>query len=400
MMELAGKRIVLGLTGGIACFKSALLLRRMLEAGAQVDVVMTPAATQFITATTMQALSGRRVLTDTADAHVHDSMAHIHLPRDADAVLVAPASADFMARVALGLGNDLLSTLVLARGACPLLLAPAMNREMWNNPATQRHVKQLQADGVHLLGPGYGNQACGVVGDGRMWEPQDLLSALIALFQPKVLQGRRVLVTAGPTSETIDPIRVITNRSSGKTGYAVAQAAQEAGADVVLISGATALAAPHGVLRVDVESALEMHMAVMREVRQADVFISVAAVADWRVANHSTSKLKKEPHVAAPELQFLPNPDILAEVAALPQGPWCVGFAAETENLHEYAQAKRVRKGVPLLVGNLAQHVMNADSTQFVLFDAAGHQTMAPQPKLAAARELIQIIAQRLPRAV
>jgi len=397
--DLAGKRIVLGLTGGIACYKSAELLRRMRDAGAEVDVVMTPAATQFITPTTLQALAGKPVLIDTTDTSAHaqgqDSMAHIHLARSAHAILIAPASANAMARIAHGMANDLLSTLVLARGGCPLLLAPAMNREMWAHPATQRNAAQLRADGVTVLGPAHGSQACGEVGDGRMLEPHDLLDALIASFQPKTLAGRRVLVTAGPTSEAIDPIRVITNRSSGKTGYAIARAAHEAGAEVVLISGPTRLPAPYGVTRIDVESAADMHTAVMREVARTDVFISVAAVADWRVADPSPNKLKKT--TQAPALRFLPNPDILAEVAALPKPPWCVGFAAETENLIEHAQAKRLRKGVPLLVGNLAQDAMAAEHTQFVLFDAQGHQTLPTLPKLAAARQLIQAIAQRLP---
>jgi len=399
--ELAGKRIVLGLSGGIACYKSAELLRRLRDAGADIDVVMTPAATQFITPTTLQALSGKPVLIDTTDgahAQVQDSMAHIHLARSAHAILIAPASANMMARIAHGLANDLLSTLALARGDCPLLLAPAMNREMWAHPATQRNVAQLRADGVTLLGPAHGHQACGEVGDGRMLEPHDLRDALIASLQPKTLAGRRVLVTAGPTSEAIDPIRVITNRSSGKTGYAIARAAREAGADVTLISGPTMLPAPYDVARIVVHSAVDMHAAVMREVAHTDVFIAVAAVADWRVVDPSPHKLKKT--AQAPELRFAPNPDILAEVAALPEAPWCVGFAAETEQLIKHAQAKRLRKGVPLLVGNLAQDAMDADHTQFVLFDAKGHQMLPMLPKLAAARQLIQAIAQRLPATI
>jgi len=398
--ELDGKRIVLGLTGGIACYKSAELLRRMREAGADVDVVMTRAATQFITPTTMQALSGRPVLLDTTDggdARAPNSMAHINLSRAADAVLIAPASANVMARMAQGMADDLLTTLVLARGDCPLLVAPSMNREMWHHPATRRNAAQLRADGVILLGPAYGDQACGETGDGRMLEPPELLCALIALFQPKWLRGRRVLITAGPTSEAIDPIRRITNRSSGKTGYAIARAAFEAGAQVTLISGPTLLPAPYGVDRIAVESALDMQAAVLGAAAQADVFISVAAVADWRIAQPSAQKLKKT--AQPPTLQFLPNPDILAEVAALPDAPWCVGFAAETEHLVEHAQAKRMRKNVPLLVGNLAQDAMEADDTQFVLFDAQGHQTLPRLPKLAAARQLIQAIAQRLPAA-
>jgi len=397
MPDLAQKRYVLGLTGGIACYKAAELLRRMQEQGAVVDVVMTEAATHFITPTTMQALSGRPVYLDAWDDRVPNSMAHINLTRGADAVLIAPASADFMARLAHGLADDLLSTLCLARGGCPLLLAPAMNREMWQHPATRRNVRQLEDDGVAILGPGSGDQACGEVGDGRMLEPAEILAELVAFAQPKLLAGRKVVVTAGPTCEKIDPVRVITNRSSGKTGYAIARAAREAGAQVVLVSGPTALPAPHGVRRVGVESAADMHAAVMASVPEADVFISVAAVADWRVVNASDSKLKKAGGGQPPELQFAPNPDILAEVAAMPGGPLCVGFAAETENLYEQAEAKRRRKGVPLLAGNLAQHAMNADDTALVLFDEHGHRDLPAMPKLQAARKLVEAIAAMLP---
>ncbi|HEY9280792.1 MAG TPA: bifunctional phosphopantothenoylcysteine decarboxylase/phosphopantothenate--cysteine ligase CoaBC [Eoetvoesiella sp.] len=397
MHDLAQKRLVLGLTGGIACYKVAELLRRMLDQGAVVDVVMTEAATHFITPTTMQALSGRPVFVDAWDQRMPNNMAHINLTRGADAILIAPASTDFMAKLANGLADDLLSTLCVAKGPCPLLVAPAMNREMWLHPATQRNVQQLIADGVTLLGPGEGDQACGEIGSGRMLEPHELLSELISFFQPKVLANRRVLITAGPTTEPIDPVRVITNRSSGKTGYAIAQAAQEAGARVVLISGPTALPAPYGVTRVNVESARDMHRAVMSSVNDADIFISVAAVADWHVVNASDNKLKKTgPAAQAPELQFAANPDILAEVAQLKPGPWCVGFAAETENLYEYAEAKRVRKGVPLLVGNLAQQAMNADDTQLVLFDDQGAHALSSLPKIEAARQLIRAISIRL----
>lgn len=397
--DLADKRIVLGLTGGIACYKSAELLRRAQDEGATIDVVMTAAAAQFITPTTMQALSGRPVYLDAFDARMPNSMAHINLTRGADAVLIAPASTDFIARLAHGMADDLLATLCVARGNCPLLVAPAMNREMWLHPATQRNVAQLRADGVAILGPAEGNQACGEVGGGRMLEPGEILAELIAFFQPKVLAGRRVVITAGPTSEPIDPVRVISNRSSGKTGYALARAAREAGAEVILVSGPTLLAAPAGVARIDVESARQMHAAVMQAVRGADLFIAVAAVADWHVANASDSKLKKTAGGGAPELRFAPNPDILADVARLPDGPWCVGFAAETENLHEHARAKRERKGVPLLVGNLAQHSMNTETTQLVLFDAQGHAELPVLPKMDAARRLAQEIAARLDRA-
>ena len=396
MLDLARKRIVLGLTGGIACYKIAELVRRLTEQGAVVDVVMTEAATHFITPVTMQALSGRPVFVDAWDARIGNNMAHIELTRGADAVLIAPASADFMAKLVHGLSDDLLSTLCLAR-ACPLLVAPAMNREMWLHPATQRNVAALRADGAVLLGPAEGDQACGEVGGGRMLEPHELLAELIAFFQPKLLAGKRVLITAGPTSEKIDPVRVITNRSSGKMGYAIAQAAREAGAEVTLVSGPTALPAPYGVTRLDVESAQQMHAAVMQASPATDIFISVAAVADWRVANASDRKFKKQADGQAPALEFLPNPDILADVARQENGPWCVGFAAETENLHEHAESKRRRKGIPLLVGNLAQHAMNADTTELVLFDDQGTQSLPAMSKLQAARSLIQAIAQRFP---
>ncbi|NYT63633.1 bifunctional phosphopantothenoylcysteine decarboxylase/phosphopantothenate--cysteine ligase CoaBC [Alcaligenaceae bacterium] len=397
MLELAQKRIVLGLTGGIACYKLAEFVRRAQEHGAVIDVVMTEAATHFITPVTMQALSGRPVFTDAWDARIPNNMAHINLTRGADAILIAPASTDFMAKLAHGLADDLLSTLCVAKGNCPLLVAPAMNREMWLHPATQRNVAQLVADGAQILGPAEGDQACGEVGSGRMLEPDELLSELIAFFQPKALAGKRVLITAGPTSEKIDPVRVITNRSSGKMGYAIAQAAREAGAQVVLVSGPTALPTPYGVLRLSVESALDMHTAALAEAPSADIFISVAAVADWRVVNASANKLKKTASGQAPQLEFAPNPDILADVAKMASGPWCVGFAAETENLLEYAEAKRKRKGVPLLVGNLAQQAMNADTTELVLFDDAGNKALPALPKIDAARELIRAIAQRIP---
>lgn len=396
MADLANKRIVLGLTGGIACYKVAEFLRRAQDQGAVIDVVMTPAATQFITPLTMQALSGRPVFVDAWDNRVPNNMAHINLTRGADAIIIAPASTDFIAKLANGLADDLLSTLCVAKGNCPLLVAPAMNREMWLHPATQRNITQLKQDGTVIFGPDEGQQACGETGSGRMLEPHDLLAELIAFFQPNTLAGKRVLITAGPTSEKIDPVRVITNRSSGKMGYAIAQAAREAGATVTLVSGPTALATPFGVSRIDVESALDMHAVVMAQANHADVFISVAAVADWRVVNASNNKLKKTAAGQAPQLEFAPNPDILADVAGMDAGPWCVGFAAETENLIEYAEAKRKRKGVPLLVGNLAQHAMDADNTELVLFSDQGHQALPTLPKTHAARRLVQVIAQHL----
>lgn len=396
MLDLANKHLIFGLTGGIACYKIAELLRRAKDQGATIDVVMTTAAQQFITPVTMQALSGRPVYHDLWDNRPNDNMAHIQLSRNADALLIAPASTDFIAKLAHGFADDLLSTLCIAKGDCPLIIAPAMNREMWAHPATQRNIALLKQDGVTILGPGCGDQACGETGDGRMLEPQQLLSELIAFFQPKQLAGKRVLITAGPTSEAIDPVRVITNRSSGKMGYAIAQAAIEAGAIVDLISGPVALEAPYGTTRTNVESAAEMHSAVMNKVAQADVFIAVAAVADWHVSNASQQKLKKNAQQQAPHLEFAANPDILADVAALAKPPYCVGFAAETENLQSNAEQKRLRKGVPLLVGNLAQRAMNADDTELVLFTDSGYDQWSAKPKLQAARDLVQYIAQQL----
>ncbi len=395
MQDLHDKRIVLGLSGGIACYKVAELVRRMIELGATVDVVMTEAATHFITATTMQALSGRPVFVDAWDARLPNHMPHIDLTRGADAVLIAPASADFLSKLVNGRADDLLSTLCLAR-ACPLLVAPAMNREMWAAAPTQRNVQQLIADGVTVLGPGVGPQACGETGDGRMLEPAQLLAEMIGFFQPKSLLGKRVLITAGPTVEPIDPVRVISNRSSGKTGYALARAAWEAGAQVVLVSGPTALPTPYGVTRCSVESAQQMYDAVMAQVPGSDIFIAVAAVADWRVANVATDKIKKNSN-QTPDLSFVPNPDILAAVAALKDGPWCVGFAAETQRMSEFAQEKRLRKGIPMLVGNLAQHVMDAEDTTVSVFDAEGEHALPKGSKQAVARDIIRAIVARLP---
>lgn len=397
MPELAKKRIVLGLTGGIACYKVAEYVRRAQDEGATIDVVMTEAATRFITPVTMQALSGRPVWIDAWDTRAANNMAHINLTRGADAIVLAPASTDFIAKLAHGLANDLLSTLCVARGACPLLIAPAMNREMWLHPATQRNVTQIQADGAHILGPAQGDQACGETGSGRMLEPYELLAETIAFFQPKTLLGKHVLITAGPTSEAIDPVRVITNRSSGKMGYAIARAAREAGARVTLISGPTALPTPYGVTRVDIQSARDMHNAVLEHVDSAQVFISVAAVADWHVSNPSTQKLKKTTTGQPPALEFAPNPDILAEIAQRPNAPFCVGFAAETEELIQHAEAKRRRKGVPLLAGNLVQNAMDTDTTELVLFTREGHHVLPAQPKLSAARQLISAISGQLP---
>lgn len=390
-MELKGKRIVLGVTGGIAAYKAAELVRLLGKQGADVQVAMTAGAGHFITATTFQALSGKPVYADQWDARMPNAMAHIDLSRTADLILIAPASADFLARIAHGLADDLLATMVLARD-CPLLVAPAMNRQMWENPATQRNVEQLVADGVHLLGPASGEQACGEVGAGRMLEPEEIVEAVIGFFAPKVLAGRRVLITAGPTFEAIDPVRGITNLSSGRMGYAVARAARQAGANVTLVSGPVAFAAPQGVDRIKVKSALEMHAAVMARAADSDIFIGVAAVADYRVANAAEHKLKKDTG-GIPPIELVENPDILAEVAALPDGPFCVGFAAESRNLEEYAQAKRRKKNIPLIAGNLIQDGFGGDDNTLVLFDDRGVHPLTPAPKSVLARQLIEHIA-------
>lgn len=395
--DLAGKHLVLGLTGGIAAYKSAELARRLQDHGATVQVVMTEGATHFITPVTMQALTGRPVFTDQWDARQPNNMAHIDLSREADAIVVVPASTDFLAKLAHGICDDLLTTMCVAR-ACPLLVAPAMNLQMWAHPATQRNVAQIRADGVQVLGPASGDQACGEIGSGRMLEAYEILDDVIAFFQPKLLQGRRVLVTAGPTREPIDPVRAITNHSSGKMGYAIARAAQEAGASVTLVSGPTALPTPRGVVRIDVETARQMHDSVMREVAAADCFIAVAAVADWHVSNAASQKIKKAgaDSAAGLALQFAPNPDILADVAARPDPPFCVGFAAETEDLHAHAEAKLARKKVDLIVGNHAGDAFGRDDNALTLYDARGRTTYERAGKLVLARRLVAAIAERM----
>lgn len=390
-MELQGKRIALGVTGGVAAYKAAELVRLLLKQGATVQVAMTDAATHFVTPVTFQALSGQPVFTDQWDARIGNNMAHIDLSREADALLVAPASADFLAKVAHGLADDLLSTLVLARD-CPLLVAPAMNRQMWENPATRRNVATLRADGVAVLGPGCGDQACGETGLGRMIEPEEIVAELIAHFQPKPLKGRRLLLTAGPTFEAIDPVRGITNLSTGKMGYAIARAAREAGADVTLVSGPVALPCPYGVTRIDVTSALQMRDAVLAQTAGSDVFVAVAAVADYRPAAPAEQKIKKDGG-APPAIELTLNPDILAEVAALPHPPLCVGFAAESQKLDEYAEKKRRAKKIPLIVGNLIQNGFGGDDNTLVLFDDDGRHPLPPAPKIDLARRLVAHIA-------
>jgi len=396
-MTLKGKRILLGLTGGIAAYKAAELARALGRAGCEVRVAMTEAATRFVTPVTMQALTGQTAWTDLWDPRVADNMSHIELSRDRDLILVAPASADFMAKAAQGLADDLLSTLVLAR-RCPLMLVPAMNVEMWDNPATQRNLRTLRADGVAFAGPAAGDQACGETGMGRMLEPAAIVAEVEALFQPKSLAGKRVLVTAGPTEEAIDPVRVITNTSSGKMGYAVARAAREAGAEVTLVSGPVALQTPAGVARVDVRSAQQMLDAVKAAVKGSDIFISVAAVADWKVKNPSRQKLKKA-YGRAPALEFEENPDILAWVAARKDAPFCVGFAAESEKLEAQARAKRLKKGVPLIAANLAQSALGAEDNALTLFDAEGRHRLGRGPKLEQARKLVAHMAAMLNKA-
>jgi phosphopantothenoylcysteine decarboxylase/phosphopantothenate--cysteine ligase len=401
--DLAGKHIVLGLSGGIACYKSAEFCRALIKAGATVQVVMTEAAAQFITPVTMQALSGRAVFTSQWDAREDNNMAHINLSREADAIVVAPCSADFMAKLLHGRADELLSLMCLARplDRVPLLLAPAMNREMYAHPATQRNLAQLQADGAVVLGVGSGYQACGETGDGRMLEPEQLLEDLIAFFAPKPLAGQRVLVTAGPTYEAIDPVRGITNLSSGKMGFAVARAAREAGAEVTLVAGPVSLPTPRGVTRVDVCSAEHMAQAVMARVDQASVFIATAAVADWRPAASATEKIKKDGSGATPALTFVENTDILAGVAASARARsgalFCVGFAAESHDLLAHAQAKRERKGVPLLVGNIGPATFGKDDNALLLVDAQGSQALPRAGKLHLARQLVANVAARLP---
>jgi phosphopantothenoylcysteine decarboxylase/phosphopantothenate--cysteine ligase len=397
--DLQGRRIVLGLSGGIACYKAAELCRALVRAGATVQVVMTESAERFITAVTMQALSGRPVFTSQWDARASDAMPHIHLTRDADAVLVAPASADFIARMVQGRADDLLSLLCLARPIerCALLVAPAMNREMWAHPATRRNVAQLVADGAAVLGPGNGDQACGETGDGRMLEPEELLAELVASFQPKLLQGRRVLVTAGPTFEPIDPVRGLTNRSSGKMGFAVARAAAEAGAHVTLVAGPVHLPTPRGVQRIDVGTAQQMFDAVLAAAPACAVFVATAAVADWRPAAPSAQKMKKSPGGGVPGFDLVENPDILAAVARLPRPPYCVGFAAESEDVVRHAQDKRLRKNVPMIVGNLGPATFGQDDNVLTLVDARGVRELPRAGKLVLARGLLAEIAAALP---
>ena len=388
-MTITAKKIVLGITGGIAAYKAAELVRLLVKSNIEVTVVMTESACQFITPVTMQALSGKPVFIGMWDSSIDNGMPHIELSRNADAILIAPASADFIAKLVHGRADDLLSTLCLARD-CPLLVAPAMNKQMWENPATQRNIAQLKADDVAILGPDNGDQACGEIGLGRMLEAEELLANINAFFTPKLLAGKRVLITAGATLEMIDPVRAITNLSSGKMGYAIAQAAADMGAEVTLVSGATSLTAPKNVKNISASSADAMYLAVMANVAKQDIFISVAAVADYSPAKPNLQKIKKQAESLSLELKPLelkPNKDILAEVASLPNAPFCVGFAAETQDLIEQAEQKRLRKKLPLLVANLVSESMGQDEASITLLDDKGSH---PQQK--AAKNVLAVV--------
>jgi phosphopantothenoylcysteine decarboxylase/phosphopantothenate--cysteine ligase len=400
MASLVNKKIVLGISGGIAAYKSAELARALIQEGAEVQVIMTEAAQQFITPITMQALTGKLVFTNQWDDRIANNMAHIELSRQADVILIAPASADLIAKLSLGLADDLLSTLCLARD-CPLLIAPAMNLQMWAHPATQRSITRLNSDGITILGPSSGDQACGEVGIGRMLEPSEICEQLIAFFQPQVLKNKRVLITAGPTFEAIDPVRGITNLSSGKMGFAVAQAAIEAGAHVHLIAGPCSLATPLSstgrILRTDVTSGQEMYQAVMAS-SNCDVFFAVAAVADWTIANRAKQKIKRQEKTGL-DLQFRSNPDILLEMAKIAKRkskPYCVGFAAETDHLGKHCKEKRVRKGIPMIVGNIGPTTFGLDTNEILVVDEKGSKNLGRASKLDLARRLITIVATRI----
>ena len=400
MASLVNKKIVLGISGGIAAYKSAELARALIQEGAEVQVVMTEAAQQFITPITMQALTGKLVFTNQWDDRIANNMAHIELSRQADAILIAPASADLIAKLSLGLADDLLSTLCLARD-CPLLIAPAMNLQMWAHPATQRSITRLNSDGITILGPSSGDQACGEVGIGRMLEPSEICEQLIAFFQPQVLKNKRVLITAGPTFESIDPVRGITNLSSGKMGFAVAKAAIEAGAHVHLIAGPCDLVTPlmstGRILRTNVTSGQEMYQAVMAS-SNCDVFFAVAAVADWTIANRAKQKIKRQEKTGL-DLQFRSNPDILLEMAKIAKRkskPYCVGFAAETDHLGKHCKEKRVRKGIPMIVGNIGPTTFGLDTNEILVVDEKGSKNLGRASKLDLARRLITIVATRI----
>lgn len=383
------RRWILGVSGGIAAYKACELVRLLIKAGTEVQVIMTEAATRFVTPLTFQALSGRPVLTHLWETHQDNGMDHIDLARWADAILIAPASADCLARIAQGLADDLLTTLVAAR-TTPLYLAPAMNQAMWHNPANQRNVEQLTSDGAIFLGPGEGLQACGENGAGRLLEPSEILSLLAPSIGRRNLidlQGKKVLVTAGPTVEAIDPVRTLSNISSGKMGYALAAAAVASGAEVTLISGPTALSAPAGCHLIPVHSAAQMRDAVLSEISGTHLFFSVAAVADYTPESPSGHKIKKTGKPLT--LTLVPTSDILATVASLPNPPFCVGFAAESQHLEEYAKRKRLAKKIPLIVGNLAQRALGRDDNEVILCDDHGSHALPPASKEELAHQIL-----------
>ncbi len=389
----SSRTIVLGITGGIAAYKAAQLVRLLVQKNYQVQVVMTEAACQFITPITMQALSGNPVFISMWDSAIPNGMPHIELSRQAAAILVAPASADFIAKLVHGRADDLLSTLCLARD-CPLLVAPAMNKQMWENPATQRNIAQLHADHITVLGPAAGEQACGEVGLGRMLEAEDLMQALQSHFTPKQLLGKRILMTAGATLEYIDPVRAITNLSSGKMGYAIAQAAADMGAQVTLVHGHSTLALPATVTSIQATSAEDMYQAVMQQVAHQDIFIGVAAVADYSPAQSAPQKIKKSEDTLT--LTLRKNKDILAEVASLPNPPFCVGFAAESELVIEHASQKRIAKKLPLIVANDISIAIGTDNNQVTLIDDAGTHTLPMLAKQDVAFLILEHIANML----
>jgi len=391
LTALSKKRLLLGITGGVAAYKAAELARLLTQDGIDVQTVMTQSGCHFVGPVTFQSLTGNPVYTDLWEANAAHNMAHINLSRNVDMILVAPASADFIARLANGMADDLLATLCLARD-CPIMIAPAMNRQMWENSATKRNLSLLQHDGVKIIGPESGAQACGEMGMGRMLEASELAERVRAAFQTgDLLQGKKVLVTAGPTFEVIDAVRGIINKSSGKMGYAVARAAMEAGATVTLVSGPTCLAPPIVDKLIHVVSADDMLHAVQAEIAQTDIFISVAAVADYRVAKVSQQKIKKTDKKLSIEL--IPNPDILMTVSSFSEPPFCVGFAAETEDLEKNAEIKRRKKNLPLLVANLAQDAIGTDESELILLDDAGKHVLSKAPKLEQARHLIKHIS-------
>lgn len=396
MQRLVNKRILLGVTGGIAAYKSADLVRRLQDAGAEVRVVMTQGAQEFITPLTMQALSGHPVHTDLLDSRAEAAMGHIELARWADLVLIAPASANFLARLTYGHGNDLLTTLCLATGA-PIAVAPAMNQQMWNDPATRKNQLILQEKGIHIFGPGDGDQACGEVGPGRMQEPQEIIRQAADVFDYDLLTGKHVVITAGPTREPIDPVRYLTNKSSGKMGFALAQAAAEAGAKVTVIAGPVALDTPNRVRRIDVVRAEEMYEASIKTVEAGcDIFISTAAVADYRptvTADHKIKKSTEEIH-----LTLVKNPDIIAAVAAHARRPFTVGFAAETQDVIEHAQGKLKNKKLDMIATNDVSGPnvgFNSDNNALTVIWPGGHKVLPLASKTQIAKQLIELIAIR-----